>query len=455
MAGLPLNHVTARIAVLISVAVFFVSRSGKLSNELLCDLGLFYEVIGAVGIDLQLTWLPITPEFLYSGISGVCVWMILFVLIVPNTPGKTLLAALATALVSPLMLLIGMARGTADPSTATLVQLTVPNYLCAIMAFIGSLIIYQLGSQVTEAQSMGSYKLVDLLGRGGMGEVWRAEHRMLVRPAAIKLIRLPSTGEDKEGLSKIMLRRFEREAQATAALESNHTVTLYDFGISDEGNFHYVMELLKGVDLESMVRRFGPVPPNRTVCLFKQACHSLGEAHQNGLIHRDIKPANIYVSRLGPDHDFVKVLDFGLVKSGDTSGDGLTQLTLQGVTTGTPAYMAPEMAVADQEMDFRVDLYALGCVAYWLLTGQLVFDAKSHVEMLIHHAQSEPVPPSQRSEFEVPPALDELILCCLEKNPANRPATAEELSRRLEACPLGESWSQEHARNWWQLHLPE
>ena len=151
----------------------------------------------------------------------------------------------------------------------------------------------------------------------------------------------------------------------------------------------------------------------------------------------------------------MKVLDFGLVKSGDTSGDGLTQLTLQGVTTGTPAYMAPEMAVADQEMDFRVDLYALGCVAYWLLTGQLVFDAKSHVEMLIHHAQSEPVPPSQRTEFEVPPALDELILCCLEKNPANRPATAEELSRRLEACPLGESWTQEHARNWWQLHLPE
>ena len=270
VVGLPLNHVTAAIAVLISVAVFFVSRSGKLSNELLCDLGLFYEVIGAVGIDFQLTWLPITPEFLYSGLSGVCVWMILFVLIVPNTPGKTLLAALATASVTPLMLLIGMARGTADPSTATLVQLTVPNYLCAIMAFIGSLIIYQLGSQVIEAQSMGSYKLVDLLGRGGMGEVWRAEHRMLVRPAAIKLIRPQSTGEDKEGLSKIMLRRFEREAQATAALESTHTVTLYDFGISDEGDFYYVMELLKGVDLESNVLvPFLPIEPS--VCSSRRA----------------------------------------------------------------------------------------------------------------------------------------------------------------------------------------
>ena len=204
------------------------------------------------------------------------------------------------------------------------------------MAFIGARIIYQLGSQVTEARRMGSYELVEMLGRGGMGEVWRAKHRMLVRPAAIKLIRPETLGEDNtEEASKVLL-RFEREAQATAALHSTHTITLYDFGMTDEGYFYYVMELLRGVDLESMVQRFGPTPPNRTIYLLKQVCHSLGDAHRHGLIHRDIKPANIYASRLGPDYDFVKVLDFGLVKSHQPAAEDATQLTMQGITTGTP-----------------------------------------------------------------------------------------------------------------------
>ena len=209
-----------------------------------------------------------------------------------------------------------------------------------------------------------------------------------------------------------MLRRFEREAQATAALRSTHTITLYDFGITEDGHFYYAMELLQGLDLKSMVKRFGPIPSNRTIFLLKQVCHSLGDAHHHGLVHRDIKPANIYVSRLGPDYDFVKVLDFGLVKSHDTSVEGATQLTLKGVTTGTPAYIASEMVLGKEGIDSRADLYALGCVAYWLLTGQLVFEGKNPMEVLVHHVQSEPTPPSQRSEFEIPP-LDELILCCL------------------------------------------
>ena len=261
VGGVALSHLNAGIAILISLAMFFVSRSGKLSPGLLCDLGLFYEVLGAVGIDFYLTWLPITSEVTYIGISWVCAWMTLFVLIVPSTPGKTLLAALTTASMTPLMLLIGMARETADPSTATLVQLILPNYLCALMAFVGSRIIYQLGSQVTQERRMGSYELVELLGRGGMGEVWQAKHRMLARPAALKLIRPESLGENSREEAKTVLRRFEREAQATAALRSTHTITLYDFGITEDGYFYYVMELLQGLDLKSMVKRFGSHSP--------------------------------------------------------------------------------------------------------------------------------------------------------------------------------------------------
>ena len=455
VAGVLLSHVVAAISILVSLLIFVVSRSGKLSAAVLCEVGLFYEVAGAVGIDFHLTWMPITPDMTYGGISWVCVWMVLFVLIVPNTPGKTLLAALATASVTPLLLLIGMARETADPSLGLAVQLSVPNYLCAFMAFIGARIIYQLGSQVTEARRMGSYELVEMLGRGGMGEVWRAKHRMLVRPAAIKLIRPETLGEDNtEEASKVLL-RFEREAQATAALHSTHTITLYDFGMTDEGYFYYVMELLRGVDLESMVQRFGPTPPNRTIYLLKQVCHSLGDAHRHGLIHRDIKPANIYASRLGPDYDFVKVLDFGLVKSHQPAAEDATQLTMQGITTGTPGYMAPEMALDRETVDGRTDLYALGCVGYWLLTGQLVFPGKNPMQVLLHHVKTEPTPPSQRSELEIPLALDELILRCLEKDPAKRPATAEELSRLLEDCWSGETWTQEEAASWWQLHIPE
>jgi len=351
--------------------------------------------------------------------------------------------------------LVGMARGTADPSTAALIQLFLPNYLCAGMAFVGSRIVYEMGTGVSEARRMGSYELVELLGRGGMGEVWRARHRMLVRPAAIKLIRPEALGGDASHEAKTIFRRFEREAQATAALRSIHTITLYDFGITDDGEFYYVMELLKGLSLETLVERFGPIPPNRTIFLLQQVCHSLSDAHQNGLIHRDIKPANINVSRLGPDFDFIKVLDFGLVKSHQDYEDGVTQLTGQGVTTGTPGYMAPEVAMGEGEIDARVDLYALGCVGYWLLTGRLVFQAKSPMEMVVHHVQTPPVPPSQHSEFLIPPGLDEIILSCLEKDREKRPPNAQALSSQLDSCQSEEVWSQELAEKWWRTHRPD
>ena len=198
--------------------------------------------------------------------------------------------------------------------------------------------------------------------------------------------------------------RFQREAEATAALHSSHTVSLHDFGVTPEGAFYYVMELLDGLDLETLVRRFGPVPPERAVHLLVQACDSLAEAHAVGLVHRDVKPANMVACHWGLKWDFVKVLDFGLVKATWTMGED-DQLTSEGAITGTPAYMAPEAALGGQDLDARADLYGLGCVAYWLLTGERVFLGRTAVEVLMHHVKTPPVPPSERSGRPIPPDL--------------------------------------------------
>jgi protein kinase-like protein len=315
---------------------------------------------------------------------------------------------------------------------------------------------------VRRAREFGSYRLVERLGRGGMGEVWRAEHHLLARPAAIKLIRPEVLGaSDPEG-RQATLRRFEREAQATALLRSPHTIQLYDFGATDEGAFYYVMELLEGFDLETLVQRFGPVPWARAVYLLEQLCQSLAEAHEQGLIHRDIKPANIYVCCYGRATDFVKVLDFGLVKlrresepkdwleprSGELSG------TQEGALAGTPSCMAPEQITGDRPLDARTDIYGIGCVAYWLLSGRQVFEAPTVWATILQHLQTPPTPPSARTEQSIPPDLDAAILTCLEKDPDRRPQTADALARLLTSCGDGAPWSQERAWAWWREHAP-
>ena len=224
------------------------------------------------------------------------------------------------------------------------------------------------------------------------------------------------------------LSRFEREAQATAALTSPHTIRLYDFGLTDEGSFYYAMELLDGRDLESLVRDFGPLSPARTMYLVRQVCRSLAEAHAIGLIHRDIKPANIYVCRMGVEYDFIKVLDFGLVTFDDRRGASAL-VTAEHVAIGTPAYMAPEAILGGATIDHRADLYALGCVAYFLLTGERVFHAESQMKLLMQHVNDEPIPPSRRTEQPIPREIDDLVLACLHKDPNRRPRSAEELGR--------------------------
>jgi serine/threonine-protein kinase len=340
------------------------------------------------------------------------------------------------------------------PSTFYLLWDFVPTYICAFLVVIPVKIIHKLGQQVRRARELGSYRLEEPLGKGGMGEVFRATHQMLARPAAVKLIRSEIIGSSTTGAARVITQRFRREAEAAASLRSPHTINLYDFGVAQDGTFFLVMELLDGLDLETLVERFGPLPAERAVHLLRQACESLAEAHARGLVHRDIKPSNIFTCRMGLDVDFVKVLDFGLVKDiGENSGD-ITRLTAPDSTTGTPAYLAPEMIRGDRVADHRVDIYTLGCVGYWLLTGRLVFQAPNAIQLMYQHANAQPVAPSQRSELEIPPDLDRVILSCLAKFPEDRPQSAQELSRLLGATTCG-CWTEERAHRWWDRHHPE
>ena len=296
-------------------------------------------------------------------------------------------------------------------------------------------VVYRLGTELTHARELGSYRLVERLGEGGMGEVWRAEHHLLARPAAIKLIRTSDDAESPE--ARELGARFEREAQVTSALRSPHTIQLYDFGIADDGAFYYVMELLDGFDLQVLVERFGPVPVDRAVHLLIQACDSSSEAHERGLIHRDIKPANIYVCRYGREVDFIKVLDFGLVKPADAEQSATELDSAAHAAHGTPAFMPPEQALGNRTVDGRADLYALGCVAYWLVTGKPVFQGSTPIDTIVKHVSAAPDPPSRHSRMDVPPEFDALVLECLSKDPDQRLPTADAVANACAACRQG------------------
>jgi len=446
----PENFV-AIVSIASGIGIFFLSRYSRLPAQRLLDVGLVFAVFGALGISLAEFWtgFPARASFReFLGIPWECVWILIVPLVAPNAPRKILITSLIEASMPPLVLWIVTLKGVPlDASLSALVAYFLfTTYLCAGLAYVISGQILRYGVRLRRAREVGSYSLVSRLGAGGMGEVWIASHRLLARPAAMKLIRSEVMGADVRS-RETAIARFEREAKATAALGSTHTVNVYDFGLTDEGAFFYVMELLDGVSLDELVRRFGPVPAPRAVHLLRQVCHSLGEAHSAGLIHRDIKPANIFACRLGPDFDFVKVLDFGLVKHFDRD---VTQVTAVGVAAGTPAYMSPEVALGRGPVDGRADLYALGCVAYFLLTGEPVFTGATPMATVLAHVQNDPVPPARRTELQIPPALNEIVLSCLAKDPAARPASAEELDRLLAASVNGASWTNDDAREWWQ-----
>jgi len=300
-----------------------------------------------------------------------------------------------------------------------------------------------------EGRRVGGYTLKRQLGKGGMGEVWLARHALLARPSAVKLIRQEALQGDSSA-RKTLEERFQREAQTTSQLRSPHTVELYDFGATEDGDFYYVMEYLNGVDLDSLVTKYGPVEPARAVFLLCQACMSLGEAHSAGLIHRDVKPANLFACRLGPHFDFLKLLDFGIVR---TTGDAGQSVTSAGQLKGTPTCLSPEVAQGE-EAGFESDIYGLGCVAYWLLSGKHVFESPNVIALLMQHASQPPKPLSEHRP-NIPGELDELLLSCLAKNPADRPGSAFELGKRLASISVGDFWDNDRAEAWWNENTPD
>jgi len=318
---------------------------------------------------------------------------------------------------------------------------------CAAAIFVFTLLAARLRREAQkaaiEARQIGQYKLEQKLGAGGMGIVYRGHHAMLRRPTAIKML-------DVDKVNEASIQRFEREVQITSQLNSPNTVAIYDYGRTPEGVFYYAMEYLDGIDLQKLIEKYGPQPAPRVIHILTQICSSLHEAHSLGLVHRDIKPANIMLNRRGGEPDVVKVLDFGLVKAlDDQKQAGVTD---ERGLTGTPLYMSPEAIQLPGSVDARSDLYAVGAVGYFLLTGKPVFEADSVVDLCQKHVATAPAPPSERTHAAIPTALENAILACLEKSRAKRPQTARDLSQLIARCAEASAWSIDEADAWWGWH---
>ena len=433
--------------------VWFLTSRAQLSRRSLGALDAISFTVACAFLSLM-TWND--EGQILQVLLALIVTVMIRAILVPSRPRRTLILSALAFLPTVVVCILRHHPTTLLPGFSEAYQkqyMTLNTVLWSILgttlATITSRVTYGLRKQVAEANELGQYVLEEKIGGGGMGEVWRARHRLLIRPAAIKLIQPQMSGDPD-----LLLRRFEREARATAALKSPHTVQLYDFGATDDGRLYYVMELLDGLDLDTLVRQYGSQQPERVVHILRQVCSSLQDAHANGLVHRDIKPANVVITRAGTTFDFAKVLDFGLVKLDSARKAEDIKLSTDGSTSGTPAFMAPEVILGVADTDHRVDLYALGCVAYWLLTGKLVFEGKSVVETMFHHAHTPAPRLSTRTELVIPAALEDLIMECLEKDPARRPASAELVSTRLDDVPLESPWTTERAERWWGMHRP-
>lgn len=449
----PLFRLSALFLVLSSTGLAALQRSNVCSPQVLLDLGLVFEVTGALALGLienSIHW----SNAALGRSTAVGGWIAVWVMVVPSRPWKSVSAAFLSAAMLPCAhLLAARILGYPPASGNQLASHSLVVFFMAAWTPFISTRLHKMQRELSRAQDFGSYHLETMLGRGGMGEVWRASHKLLRRDAAVKLVH-PGllTEPDSPGWRQI-LRRFELEAAAMATLRSPHTVALYDFGRSDDGSLYYVMELLDGLDAETLVEQYGPQPAGRVISILRQACESLEEAHAAGMVHRDVKPGNMFICRMGKRADFVKLLDFGLVKALYNSAE--TRLTAQAESLGTPAFMAPEQARGEEDIDARADIYSLGCVAYYLLTGALVFQTSSAISTALAHIEQKPEPPSQRAELPIPPSLERVVLSCLEKKREDRPQTAPELDALLAACADVPEWTQAEARRWWLLHRPE
>ncbi len=377
-------------------------------------------------------------------------WLMLiytYALFIPNNWLRAALVICSFAAM-PLFLLIGLSifddhcRIAADPAYCS--QWTLKMLVGTATAVAAVYTIGTLRREVFEAKQLGQYKLREQIGSGGMGEVYLAEHQMMKRPCAIKMIRPEKAGDPKN------LARFEREVRTSAKLSHWNNIDIFDYGRAEDGTFYYVMEFLPGFDLKKLVEKFGPLPAERVIYLLRQICDALGEAHGIGLIHRDIKPGNIIASERGGMYDVAKLLDFGLAKpQAEFEAVGVTH---DGHISGSPLYMAPEQVTNETMPDERSDIYGLGTVAYFMLTGKPPFDDLNPMKVMIKHVNDQPAPPSE-IDPAIPQDLENVVLRCLHKEPNRRFQSATELQTALDACAAAGGWTRQIARAWWQKNV--
>jgi len=362
--------------------------------------------------------------------------------LVPSTASRT--AAIGAAFILPVLIAdyfvftYGPTPVWLQPAESVVGMAAAWAILIVALSAVTSRVIYGLRRKVEQAMQLGQYTVERLIGRGGMGAVYLARHSLLRRPTALKVLESEAAGDEA-------IARFEREVQTTSELTHPHTVAIYDYGRTPDACFYYAMEYLDGFDLDALVAVDGPQPPGRVVHILKQVCGALAEAHSRSLVHRDIKPANIMLCERGRRPDYVKVLDFGLVRA-EEPGPGLSR---EHLVRGTPLYMAPESITSPAQVGAGADIYAVGAVAYFLLTGRPPFEGGSAMEVMARQLRDVPESPSARSGRDLPAQLEALVLQCLEKQPARRPASMDELGAAIEAVPV-EPWTEAAARAWWR-----
>jgi serine/threonine-protein kinase len=447
----PVTRLACAGVLLYGAALLVARPLAGVTDSVFARLTCGFGVVVAFAIALVETSVPVAhDDHPVAGVSAIAPLILFFCVTVAATPRAALLTGLAAAATWPLAYALNAeARDFAPAPWSRLAVWPGINFLTAVLAALIRRRAAGAAPPDGRTASLGSYRLIAPIGEGGMGEVWKASHEMLARRAAIKLVR-PNAGSFTRQPA-VWVERFRREANVIASLQSPHTIYLYDFGLSGDGQFYYVMELVDGISLQTLVSTFGPQPAARVRFILMQICTSLAEAHQRGVIHRDLKPSNVMICQLALSHDFVKVLDFGLAKC--AACEEVQALTQEGTTAGTPGYIAPEVALGELNIDARADIYALGCVAYFLLTGTLVFPDTNPMSMALKHVQATPEPPSRRTEQPIPSALEALVLRCLAKRPGDRPASVGEIATEL-AQQDYPAWTEEDAAAWWNRHLP-
>lgn len=391
-------------------------------------------------------YFPIILAFIKDAVIQMLPLMVIYGMLIPNPPAVAarVIVAMFVGMVATSMLIrmhpdvapILAELSAAEEAGSNILFLAIG----AALSIYGAFLVNGLRSQLHEAQKFGQYQLVRKLGEGGMGEVYLAEHSLLKRPCALKLIKSES------GTDGLALARFEREVQSSAKLSHPNTIEIYDYGHTDDSTFYYVMEYLRGLSLGDLVKTTGPLPPGRAIYLFRQICAGLSEAHKQGLVHRDLKPANIFVAVRGGESDVAKVLDFGLVKF--THEPESAALTRDMTVSGTPLFMAPEQAAGERSLDARADIYALGAMLYYTLTGEPPFKGETPFAVMIAHSRDAVTPPSKIAPG-VPADLENVVLKCLAKKPDDRYPDAKSMAKALGQCAAASDWDAEAADQWW------